>query len=68
MFVKIISNKFYIISHIYKQIQVIKDVSYYLSNVELAEIAKVDPTVKVRRVPINIYTDIPDIHYPNFTF
>ena len=39
------------------------DVSYYLSKVELEEIAKVDSSVKVRRVPINIYTDIPDIHY-----
>lgn len=39
------------------------DVSYYLSKVELQEIAKVDDTVKARRVPINIYDDIPQISY-----
>lgn len=39
------------------------DVSYYLSKAELQEIAKVDDTVKVRCVPINIYDDIPKISY-----
>lgn len=39
------------------------DVSYYLSKVELQEIAKTDNTVKARRVPINIYDDIPEISY-----
>lgn len=39
------------------------DVSYYLSKVELEEIAKVDDTLHVRRVPINIYDNIPEIDY-----
>lgn len=39
------------------------DISYYLSNVELEEIRKEDPEVKTRRVPINIYDDIPEPNY-----
>lgn len=39
------------------------DISYYLSSVELAEISREDPAIKTRCVPINIYRQIPDIHY-----
>ena len=39
------------------------DISYYLSNVELEEIAKVDPNIRVRRVPINIYDEFPKLEY-----
>lgn len=39
------------------------DVSYYLSQVELAEIAKLDATIKARRVPIHIYPKTPKAGY-----
>lgn len=39
------------------------DVSYYLSNAELMEIAKLDASVKVRRVPIHIYEAMPKLGY-----
>ncbi|MFV0465967.1 MAG: glycosyltransferase [Lachnospiraceae bacterium] len=39
------------------------DMTYYLSNVELDEIAKEDPNINTRRVPINIYEDIPEVIY-----
>lgn len=39
------------------------DVSYYLSQVELDEIAKLDATVRTRRVPIHIYSQMPAVSY-----
>lgn len=39
------------------------DVSYYLSNAELMEIAKLDASIKVRRVPIHIYETMPKPGY-----
>lgn len=39
------------------------DISYYFSQAELSEIAKLDTDVKVRRVPIYIYQQIPDVNY-----
>ncbi|MDE7310794.1 MAG: glycosyltransferase [Eubacterium sp.] len=39
------------------------DVSYYLSQAELSEIAKLDTSVKVRRVPIHIYQNTPKADY-----
>lgn len=39
------------------------DVSYYLSQAELLEIAKRDASIKVRRVPIHIYQNMPKAEY-----
>ncbi|MDE7312287.1 MAG: glycosyltransferase [Eubacterium sp.] len=39
------------------------DISYYLSQAELDEIAKTDVSLRVRRVPIHIYRNMPAICY-----
>lgn len=39
------------------------DISYYFSHAEIEEIAKMDAAVNARRVPINIYDQVPEISY-----
>lgn len=39
------------------------DVSIYPSNLEVEKIQSIDPTITVRRWPLNIYEDVPDVTY-----
>ena len=39
------------------------DVSYYVSNLEINKIQSIIPSITVRRWPINVFEEIPDIEY-----
>ena len=39
------------------------DVSYYVSDLEIAKIQSMDPSITVRKWPINIFDHVPDVQY-----